>query len=145
LRAAVTATCSIPKFSPIICGMKKPNPSRARDKWQHALTRPLTHRTPYETIELIRGDLFELLDLLTTNIFNHPASWASNDAEIQRVADRLKELTPYRDRAARAALKAGRIDYAINIAPDDDDRSPGCGPFSTKGWEELHRQWERAH
>ncbi len=45
--------------------MKKPYPSRAEDRWEHALTMPLTRRTPYETIELIRGDLFELLDVLT--------------------------------------------------------------------------------
>lgn len=125
--------------------MKNAYPSRTKDKWQHALTRPLTRRTPYETIELMRGDLFELLDLLTTNFFDHPESRAANDAEIQRVADRLKELTPYRDRAARAALRAGRIDYAINIDPDDDDPAPCCGPFSVKGWQELHRQWEQAH
>jgi hypothetical protein len=124
--------------------MKKPYPSRAEDRWQHALTRPLTRRTPYETIELMRGDLFELLDILTTHFFDHPESRAANNADIQRVADRLKELTPHRDRAARAALRAGRIDYACNIDPDDDDPGPGCGPFSIKGWEELQRQWEQA-
>jgi len=125
--------------------MKKPYPSRAKDRWQHALTKPLTRRTPYETIELMRGDLFELLDILTTHFFDHPESHGANNDEIQRVADRLKELTPYRDQAARAALKAGRIDYACNIDPDDDDPGPRCGPFSIKGWEELHRQWELAH
>ncbi len=125
--------------------MKKPYPSRAKDKWQHALTRPLSRRMKFETIELMRGDLFEFLDLLTTQFFDHPRSWATNDADIQRIADRLKELTPYRDRAARAALKARRIDYACNIDPDDDDPGPGCGPFSARGWQELHRQWERAH
>jgi hypothetical protein len=125
--------------------MKNSYPSRAKDKWQHALTRPITPRTPYETIELVRSDLFELLDLLTTNFFDHPDSWAANNADIQDVADRLKEIAPYRDRAARAALKAGRIDYACNIDPDEYDPGPSCGPFSVKGWEELHRQWEQAH
>jgi hypothetical protein len=106
---------------------------------------PLTRRTPYETIELMRGDLFELLDVLTTHFFDQAESRTANDADIQRVADRLKELTPYRDRAARAALKAGRIDYACNIDPDDDDPGPSCGPFSVQGWEELHRRWEQSH
>ena len=92
----------------------------------------------------MRGNLFELLDLLTTHFFDGPMRRAANNADIQRVADRLNELTPYRDRAAaRAALKAGRIDYAWNIDPDDDNPGPTCGPFSTKGWEELHRQWEQ--
>ncbi len=125
--------------------MKKPYPSRSKDKWQHALMRPLTRRTPYETIELMRGDLFELLDLLTTHFFEHPETRAANNVEIQHVADRLKAIGPYRDRALQAALKAGRIDYAINIHPDDDDPAPCCGPFSIAGWEELHRQWERTH
>ena len=125
--------------------MKKTYPTRAKDRWQHALTRPLTRRMPYETIELMRGDLFELLDVLTTHFFDHSESHAANNLDIQRVADRLKELTPHRDRAARAALRAGRIDYACNIDPDDDAPGPSCGVFSTKGWEELHRQSEQAH
>ena len=90
--------------------MKKPYPSRAKDKLQHALMRPLTWRTPYETIELMRGDLFELLDLLTTHFFEHPDTRAANNAEIQHVADRLKAIAPYRDRAAsRVESRAHRL------------------------------------
>ena len=44
---------------------------------------PLTRHTHYEIIDLMRGDLFELLDLLTTHFFDHPESHAANNVEIR--------------------------------------------------------------
>jgi hypothetical protein len=58
----------------------------------------------------------------------------------------MKKSSPNRSKDRwQHALNAGRIDYASNIDPDDDDPGPCCGPFSIKGWEDLHRQWEQAH
>lgn len=125
--------------------MKKPYPSRKESRWEHALTRPL-NRVPYEMLELMRADLFEYLDVLTTHFFDDPKTHASTNADIQRVANRLKEMGPYRNRAAQAALKARRIASVWDVEPEDDNESPCCGPSSVKEWEALHRQWEqRAH
>ena len=122
--------------------MKNAYPSREKCRWQHALTRPLFRNTTFEVIELMRADLFEYLDTLTTDPGDEDEGrdWLNN--EIQRIADRLKELTPNRARAARAAMKAGRIDYAYVLHPDEV--APQCGPFSAPAWEEFHRQWEDA-
>jgi len=124
--------------------MKNAYPSREKCRWEHALRRPLFRNTTFEVIELMRADLFEYLDTLTTDPGNEGEGrdWLNN--EIQRIADRLKELTPHRARAARAAMKAGRVDYACNLYPDEDYRGPHCGPFSGKAWEEFHRQWQDA-
>lgn len=125
--------------------MEKPYPDRLKDRWEHALTRPLTRRTTYEVIELMRADLFEYLDVLTTDPYDdNPAGRAWRDNEIQRAADRLKELTPHRARAAQAAMKAGRVDYAYVVHPEEANRGPECGPFSGPGWQELHQLWKQA-
>jgi len=132
-------SCSIPKFSPIMCDMKKSYPSRESDKWQHALTRPLA-RLPFATLELIRADLFEYLDLLTTNYYESmaPDLLARNDAEIQRAADRLKEMTRHHSRALRAGVKAGIVE-CLSFSDENTPELPSCGPFSTRGWEQFHR------
>jgi hypothetical protein len=125
--------------------MKNAYPSREKCRWEHALTRPLFRNTTFEVIELMRADLFEYLDTLTTDPGDdtEDRTWLNN--EIQRIADRLKELTPRRARAARAAMIAGRVEYAYVSHEEEADRGPQCGPFSGPMWEELHRQWENAH
>ena len=122
--------------------MKNAYPSREKDRCEHALVRPLTRSTTFEVIELMRADLFEYLDTLTTysGDENEDRTWLNS--EVQRIADRLKEMTPHRVRAARAAMKAGRIDYAYVLHPDE--AGPQCGPFSAPAWEGFHRQWEDA-
>jgi hypothetical protein len=45
--------------------MKKGHPSREKDRWEHALRCPL-RGIRFEMLELIRMDLFEYLDVLTT-------------------------------------------------------------------------------
>jgi hypothetical protein len=124
--------------------MKKTYPSREKCRWEHALTRPLFRNTTFEVIELMRADLFEYLDTLTTDPGDRTEdrTWLNN--EIQRIADRLKELTPHRAGAARAAMKAGRVEYAYVSHEEEADRGPQCGPFSGLAWEELHRQWKTA-
>jgi hypothetical protein len=85
--------------------MKDAYPSRKKDRSEHALLRPITRRTKYEVIELMRADLFEYLDTLTTDFEDEDEGrdWLNN--EIQRIADRLKELTPGRACAARVAMR----------------------------------------
>jgi hypothetical protein len=120
--------------------MRKSYPSREKDRWDHALIRPL-NRVPFEMVELMRADLFELLDVLTTGPCS-PGSRAHVDADIQAVADRLKEMTPYRARALSAAMKDGRIEW---VDPDDEPppKLPSCGPImSPLLWDELYKQLE---
>lgn len=92
----------------------------------------------------MRADLFELLDVLTTSPCDS-GSRAGIDAEIQSVADRLKELTPYRAKALRAALKAGRVEY---VDRDEEPRLklPSCGPITSPLlWEQVYKHWEDTH
>lgn len=123
--------------------MKNRCPARQKDRFAHALTRPL-NRIPFEMVELMRADLFELLDILTTTpctAENH----AYTDTEIQIVADRLKQLTCYRSEALERAIKARRVEF---VNPDEAHRVTiaSCGPrVSPQYWEELGKQWERAH
>jgi hypothetical protein len=119
--------------------MKKPYPTREQDKWGHAMTRPLS-RLPFATLELIRADLFEYLDLLTTSYYesNASACLARNDVEIQRAADRLKEMTRHHSSALRSAIKAGTVE-CVSFSDEDAPGLPPCGPFSTQGWEQFQR------
>jgi hypothetical protein len=94
-----------------IVAMKKSCPSRAEDRWEHALLRPLTSRTKFELIELMRVDLFEYLDVLTTDPHTDKRSRASVDLEIQRTSERLKDLTAGRTKALGKAFKARRVEY----------------------------------
>jgi len=121
--------------------MKKPYPSRKEDRWEHALTRPLTRSTKFELVELMRADLFEYLDVLTTCPYDDPASNESRAQEIKLVSDRLTELTPRRAKALRAAFKAGRVEQGAN--EDDEDALDWlCGPYSQQIWNQLYRHWE---
>lgn len=119
--------------------MKRPYPSREQDRWGHALTRPLS-RLQLAALELIRADLFEYLDLLTTNYYESmaPDLLNRNDAEIQRAADRLKEITRYHSRALRAGIRGGTVE-CVSFSDENAPELPSCGPFSTWGWEQFHR------
>jgi hypothetical protein len=121
--------------------MKSCFPSREKDRWEHALTRPL-RGLEFEMLELMRIDLFEFLDVLTTCPYNDRNSNRSRAKDLQRVARRLAELTPYRARAARAALEAGRIEYAWEAkerARHSGQSALNIGPM----WEQAQRCWER--
>lgn len=97
-------------------------------------------RLPFATLELIRADLFEYLDLLTTNYYESkaPDRFVENDAEIQHAADRLKEITRHHSRALRAGIKAGAVE-CVSFSDENAPELPSCGPFSTWGWEQFHR------
>jgi hypothetical protein len=120
--------------------MKKTYANREKGRWEYALTRPLS-RIKFEELELMRADLFEYLDALTTDPYDDDRAWLNS--EIQRIADRLKELTPRRARTLSAALKAGRVEYAYVSHEEEADRGPQCGPFSGRSWEELHSQYRQ--
>jgi hypothetical protein len=121
--------------------MKNRYPSREKNMWEHALTRPL-QGIKFEMLELMRADLFEFLDALTTCPYDDDESNKSRAQDIQRIAQRLTELTPRRAKALRAALSAGRIEYTYD--PDAGDHAPHCGPFSQQTWNDVHRLWEDA-
>ena len=118
--------------------MKKSYPSRKKSRWEHALTRPLSPHLKFELIELMRIDLFEFLDALTTSPYTDAASCASTNKDIQRVAARLKELTPHRAKALRAALKAGRIEYVYLPDLDTVHDRPPTDPM----WHEAQEYWQ---
>lgn len=124
--------------------MKKTYPTREKNRWEHALVRPL-HRLPFEMIELMRADLFEYLDVLTTDPYKDKSRkdriW--RDREIQRIAARLKQLTPYRVRVLQSALEAGSVEWTY-LSGKEAARVPSCGPFSTWTWEQVHQLWEDA-
>jgi hypothetical protein len=113
--------------------MPKKYPSRLADRWEHALLRPINRSTDYELIEVMRGDLFEFLDVITTS----PYSDATYRREkIQLIADRLVEITPIRAAALRRAYEQGTVER------DDGDRElPKCGPFSVDLWRQLGKRW----
>lgn len=119
--------------------MKNSYPNREDDRWGHAFRRPLA-RLPFATLELIRADLFEYLDLLTTNYYQSmaPDVLARNDAEIQRAADRLKEMTRHHSRALRVGIRAGIVE-CVSFSDENAPELPSCGPFSARGWEQFHR------
>jgi hypothetical protein len=78
---------------------------------QRSLSAPIPQRPKFELLEEIRLDLFTKLDIVTTNI--DPEA----DAEIQNIADRLKEITRKRPRALRAAIRAGRVEEHFTDQP----------------------------
>jgi len=122
--------------------MKKRYPSREKDRWEHALTRPL-QGIKFEMLELMRIDLFEYLDVLTTCPYDDDESNDSRARDLRRIAERLAELTPCRARAARTAVEAGRVEFAWEA----EERAERSGhPFQAIGpmWEQAQRQWERA-
>jgi hypothetical protein len=90
-------------------------PTRLESRYDHAFLRPLGGLS-FEILELIRADLFEYLELLTTALYECSASealFAAKCAEIQRTADRLKEVMRYRSKAAHARLKTRTIDHEL--------------------------------
>jgi|SRR5579883_2596529 len=117
--------------------MKKSYPSREKDRWEHALTRPL-HGIKFETLELMRADLFEYLDVLTTCPYDDEASNRDRARDLLRVARRLAELTPRRTKALRAALKARRVDY-VWLSDPDIARRPPPEPM----WRDVQEYWAR--
>ena len=120
-------------------GMKKPYPSREKSRWEHALTRPLSRNVKFEVLELMRIDLFEYLDVLTTDPYDDNKDRAWLNSEIQRIADRLKELTQRRAKALGAALKARRVEYMWL----DDPEAALCGdPQPGVMWQPAQKYWE---
>jgi hypothetical protein len=122
--------------------MKKAYPSREKDRWEHALTRPLKG-IRFEMLELMRIDLFEYLDVLSTCPYDDDESNGSRARDYRRIARRLAELTPCRARAMRAALKAKRVEYAWQ-AGERARRSRKYAPETGPMWEHAQRYWERA-
>jgi hypothetical protein len=116
--------------------MKKQYPTREKDRWEHALTRPL-RGISFETLELMRMDLFELLDVLTTSPYTDQKSMRHLARDLRRVTVRLMELTSYRARALYGARKAGRIEVSIETG---DGPPPSPQPIA---WD-AQRFWERA-
>lgn len=121
--------------------MKKTYPSRETDRWEHALTRPL-QGLKFEMLELMRADLFELLDVLTTCPYDDKESNKSRAKDLKRVAARLIELTPRRAKALRAALKAGRIEYVW--LSDSKARSADRLPPPSLGLGQAQEYWADA-
>ena len=117
--------------------MKKAYPSREKDRWEHALTRPL-HGISFELLELMRADLFEFIDVLTTSPYDDKKSCDDNSRDLQRVADRLKELTPIRAKALRKALDAGRVEYAYTREHRLQELTAALP------WQQLQAYWEEA-
>jgi len=70
-------------------------------------------------IELMRMDLFEYLDVITT-CPNHQKKYEKERAlNLRRVAARLAELTPHRAKALREAMEAGRIHFSWLLDSDE--------------------------
>jgi hypothetical protein len=93
--------------------MKK-YPPRENDRWEHALSRPL-RGLKFEIIELMRMDLFEYLDVITTCPYDQKKYEKERVRDLRRVAARLAEMTPRRAKALRAAFAAGRIEDSWEI------------------------------
>ncbi len=113
--------------------MKK-YPPREKDRWEHALTRPL-RGLKFEMIELMRMDLFEYLDVITTCPYDQKKYEKERARDLRRIAARLAEMTPRRAKAARASLEAGRIGYEMCC----DEPS-----FPTPIAMDLQEYWENA-
>jgi hypothetical protein len=136
---AENAALPVPKLLSDNSGMKKPYPSREKSRWEHALTRPLSRNVKFEVLELMRIDLFEYLDVLTTDPYDDNKDRAWLNSEIQRIADRLKELTQRRAKALGAALKARRVEYMWL----DDPEAALCGdPQPGVMWQPAQKYWE---
>lgn len=122
--------------------MKKRYPARAKDRWEHALARPL-QGLKFEMLELMRIDLLEYLDVLTTCPYDDEESNKDRALNLQRVANRLAELTPRRAHALRAALRAGRVEYAWQ-ADERAGRSRNWEQSPRLLWGQAQHHWERA-
>jgi hypothetical protein len=115
--------------------MKKQYPSREKSRWEHALTRPLSG-LKFEMIELMRMDLFEYLDVITTCPYDQKKYEKERARDLQRVAARLAEMTPQRAKALREAMEAGRIHFSWLL--DSDEILPIAWK-EQKYWEEAQR------
>jgi hypothetical protein len=98
--------------------MKK-YPPREKDRWEHALSRPL-RGLKFEMIELMRMDLFEYLDVITTCPYDQKKYGKERARDLRRVAARLAEMTPRRAKALGAAFEDGRVEYCW----ESDDPAP---------------------
>ena len=116
--------------------MKKQYPTREKDRWEHALARPL-RGLKFEMIELMRMDLFEYLDVITTCPYDQKKYEKDRANDLRRIAARLAEMTPRRAKALRAALDAGRIEYSWAI--DDAERPMPIAMDLQKYWESEQR------
>lgn len=79
----------------------------------------------------MRTDLFQYLDILSSQESDHPYMVANRNRQIERIAARLKELVPFRAKALDAAIEAGRI------------VEPGR-PAPPRMAEKAQKYWERA-
>lgn len=117
--------------------MKKTYPSRDEDRWEHALLRPLSSRTKFELIELMRLDLFEYLDVLTTDPYTDKKCRASVDREILRTGERLRELTAWRAKALDVALRARRVEYSWQAAMRGEAKSAISCALAQQYWQSV--------
>lgn len=97
--------------------MKKSYPRRKKDRRQHALLRPVSSRTPFAELELIRVDLLEYLDKATFGPWDDEELRLYVAEEIQQIADRLKELTPFMARHLRQLLRHDQPFDLLEAAP----------------------------
>ena len=110
-------------------------PAREKDRWEHVLTRPL-RGLKFEMLELMRMDLFEYLDVLTTSPYDDRKSRMGLARDLRRVAARLAELTPHRAKALGVAFDAGRVEYCC----ESDDSAPSVAIIAM----DAQKYWERA-
>jgi hypothetical protein len=116
--------------------MNNSYPSREKDRWEHALRRPL-RGVSFEMLELMRMDLFEYLDVLTTCPYDDKESNKERAHDLLRIALRLAKLTPRRAKALYAAMEAGRVEYRLRSKND-----PSPEPIASDAqeyWEEAQR------
>ncbi len=99
-----------PKVRPIISGMttrrnRKTEP--ALRPWDYALTRPLpSGKAPnFNRLEAMRTAILDFLEGITTGPYLDNPGWAEN--EIQRAADRLKQIRLRRAEAIEDARAKG--------------------------------------
>jgi hypothetical protein len=116
--------------------MEQLYPSRKENRWEHALARPL-RGIKFETLELMRMDLFEYLDVLTTSSYDDKKSNKYRARELRRIALRLAGLTPRRAKAAQAAIKAGRVGNSLNADRDTD--FPHIAQEAQRYWEGVQQ------
>jgi len=109
-------------------------PARGKDRWEDALMLPLRGLS-FEMIELMRLDLFEYLDVITTSPYDQKKYEKERARDLQRVAARLAEMTPQLAKALRAALDAGQIEHSW-VADSSETPMPIA-------WEEQ-KYWEKA-
>jgi hypothetical protein len=88
---------------------RKPN----RDPWEHALTCPLPSQTSYQLLQALRQDILAYLEWVTGDLVQD-GNPAETEREIQRAADRLKQIAAMmpaaKDVAAREEAENAKID-----------------------------------